>query len=217
MNKVQEFLNLLPGYNCKICGFQDCRSFAVALIEKKISPDKCPVLLQDRFKGKKEIIFESIRNINHSEKLETIGLIDKVKADFSLYPLPSEPSCRETMVCFSHVDLEKDMIIRYRPLGCPIIHFARIIEINHGLLNVWISGPPKLLGRTENPVDIGICMVLSFQGIIEGKMPKVGQTVKFLPAHCMMGKVHSGVIVELENNKTRIDCIDLKVWQHSMI
>ena len=58
-------------------------------------------------------------------------------------------------------------------------------------------------------------MVLSFQGKIEGTLPQVGQTVKFLPAHCMMGKVHSGIIVQLEGNITRIDCIDLKVWEHA--
>ncbi len=43
----------------------------------------------------------------------------------------------------------------------------------------------------------------------------MGQTVKFLPAHCMMGKVHSGVIVSLEDQTTRIDCIDLKIWEHT--
>ena len=143
-----------------------------------------------------------------------LGLIDGVQADFSLHPFSGESSCRETLACFSSAKLEQGQIIRYRPLGCPIIHFARIISINQGLLDVWVIGPCKLLGREENATDVGICMVLSFQGTIEGERPRVGQTVKFLPAHCMMGKVHSGIIVQLEDNRTRIDCIDLKVWEH---
>lgn len=79
------------------------------------------------------------------------------------------------------------------------------------------DGPGKLLGREEMVIDVGICMVLSFRGVIEGMRPYVGQTVKFLPAHCMMGKVHSGVIVSLEDQTTRIDCIDLKIWEHTKV
>jgi hypothetical protein len=30
----------------------------------------------------------------------------------------------------------------------------------------------------------------------------------------MMGKVHAGIIVQLENECARIDCIDLKIWEH---
>ena len=51
---------------------------------------------------------------------------------------------------------------------------------------------------------------------VEGPLPDIGQTVKFLPNHCMMGKVHSGIVVQVEDGKTRIDCIDLKVWEHAM-
>jgi len=40
--------------------------------------------------------------------------------------------------------------------------------------------------------DIGVCMVGGFEGIIKGKFPAVGETVRFLPGRCMMRKVHSG-------------------------
>ena len=36
--------------------------------------------------------------------------------------------------------------------------------------------------------------------------------VRFLPEHCMMQKVHSGVVVHSEGTMVRIDGIDLKVW-----
>ncbi|MDZ4154466.1 (Fe-S)-binding protein [Methylicorpusculum sp.] len=150
---------------------------------------------------------------------ELIGLIDGANADFLLHPLPSERSCRETLVCFAGVKLEVGMVIRYRPLGCPIIHFGEIISFDNGLIDIWVVGPCKHLGGECDFVEVGICMVLSFQGVIEGKAPLVGQTVKFLPAHCMMGKVHSGVVVSLESRDgvliTRLDCIDLKVWAHA--
>ncbi|RQD90767.1 Fe-S cluster domain protein [Methanosalsum natronophilum] len=45
-----------------------------------------------------------------------------------------------------------------------------------------------------------------------GKIPKVGQTVKFVPEYCMMQKVHSGMVVSVEGKKVRIEAIDLKVW-----
>ena len=210
-----EILKLLPGFNCGACGFSSCESFGLALCEQKSQIDYCSVLKQERFEKNKNQLLQLIPKFEQQKKSKIIGLIDKAKADFCLHPLPGELSCRETLVCFASVILEKDMLIRYRPLGCPIIHFARVIEMNNGLIDVWVVGPSKLLKRRENPIDLGICMVLSFQGSIEGTLPRVGQTVKFLPAHCMMGKIHSGIIVQLERNVTRIDCIDLKIWEHA--
>ncbi len=212
-----QVLKLLPGFNCGACGFSSCETFANALISKDISFEKCSVLNQERFKKNRESLSQLIPLASKIKESGIKGLIDKGQADFQLHPLLNEMSCRETLVCFAPVALQKDMLIRYRPLGCPITHFGRIIEINNGLLDVWVVGPCKLLNRKENPVDVGICMVLSFQGNIEGNLPQVGQTVKFLPAHCMMGKVHSGIVVQLEGNSTRIDCIDLKIWEHAKV
>ena len=42
-------------------------------------------------------------------------------------------------------------------------------------------------------------------------MPKVGQTVKFIPNDCMMQKVHKGIITSQVGDKLRIEAIDLKV------
>jgi hypothetical protein len=41
----------------------------------------------------------------------------------------------------------------------------------------------------------------------------VGETVKFLPSHCRMQQVHSGVIVHSEGSRLRIEGIDLKIWR----
>jgi hypothetical protein len=63
------------------------------------------------------------------------------------------------------------------------------------------------------PEDIGICMVTAFEGLVSrGRRPEVGETVRFLPEHCMMQKVHSGVVVHSEGEMVRIEGIDLKVW-----
>lgn len=216
MKKTQNLEKLLPGFNCGACGYSDCHQFAVAITESQIDINNCSVLLQERFKEQKT----ELQNLTGDKlplksKKKIKGLIDGVMADFSLHPLKNEPSCRETLMCLAPLELKIGMTVRYRPLGCPITHFARIVEINGGLPDVWIIGPGKLLDREEEVTDLGICLILSFQGVIEGELPKVGQTVKFLPSHCMMGKIHSGVIVQLEDNSTRIDGIDLKVWQHA--
>ncbi|MDD3208020.1 MAG: (Fe-S)-binding protein [Bacteroidales bacterium] len=214
---MKTITGLLPGFNCGACGYTDCASFAGALAIQKARTDQCPVLRQDRFQKQLWSLEELLQTVTGAGQEEYKGLIDKAKADFLLHPLPGEPSCRETLACFSANKISKDDVIRYRPLGCPITHFARIVEIDNGLLDVWVIGPGKLLGRGETVIEAGICMVLSFRGVIEGMRPFVGQTVKFLPSHCMMGKVHSGVIVSLEDENTRIDCIDLKIWEHTKV
>jgi uncharacterized protein len=70
-----------------------------------------------------------------------------------------------------------------------------------------------LLEGSPPPEDIGICLVAAFEGVLlRGRMPDVGETVRFLPDHCMMQKVHSGVVVHSEGDRLRIEGIDLKVW-----
>jgi len=215
MEKHNLILQLLPGFNCGICGFQSCESFASALMEGQVQLNKCRVLEQNRFSENRSKLEQLIFSGMQDEMNRFIGLIDHCKADFCLNPLPGEISCRETLVSFSPLKLEKDMLIRYRPLGCPITHFARVISVDHGLADVWVTGPDRQENTNKEIIFMGVCMILSFQGIIMGKLPDVGQTVKFLPTHCMMGKVHSGVVVQLEDNRARIDCIDLKIWEHA--
>ncbi|MCX6673678.1 MAG: Fe-S cluster domain protein [Methanothrix sp.] len=42
-------------------------------------------------------------------------------------------------------------------------------------------------------------MVAGFEGVVSrGRRPEVGETVRFLPEHCMMQKVHSGMVVHSE-------------------
>jgi uncharacterized Fe-S cluster-containing protein len=103
-------------------------------------------------------------------------------------------------------------VIRYRPLGCPITHFARILEKKDGLLTIHVVGPRHRLGEEFPFTDIGVCMVIGFEGEVRGTLPSVGETVRFLPAECMMQKVHSGVVVGIEGRSARIEGLDLKVW-----
>lgn len=159
----------------------------------------------------KEILKE-IKVIPEEEKI--VGVLDGYEADFILKPLPEEESCRETLYPFTREEIKAGEIIRYRPLGCPITHFARVLEENHGLITVHMVGPCHRLDSKEefNFKDVGVCMVGGFEGIIEGKLPRVGETVRFLPYHCMMQKVHSGIVVQLEGRRAVIEGIDLKVW-----
>ncbi len=212
---MEKILELLPGFNCDICGQKNCSEFARLLLDKKTATHQCTVLLQERFKKKKQHIDALLQQAHCLEARQIKGLIDGAKADFELFPLNNEPSCRETLVSFASVQIPEGSLIKYRPLGCPITHFARVIHISYGLIDVWVEGPCILLKKNETPIELGICMVLSFQGTIKGNLPNIGQTVKFLPNHCMMGKIHSGIIVKIENEQTQIDCIDLKIWEHT--
>lgn len=211
-NKV---LMLLPGYNCGICGYARCDEFAGALLRKRTQLEKCRFLYQEIFQddlAKLQNILKETKIIPEAEKI--IGVLDGYEADIILKPLPEEESCRETLYPFTREEIKPGEIIKYRPLGCPIIHFARVLEENHGLITVHLVGPCHRLDKDVefDYKDVGVCMVGGFEGIIEGKLPGVGETVRFLPYHCMMQKVHSGVVVQLEGRRAIIEGIDLKVW-----
>lgn len=81
------------------------------------------------------------------------------------------------------------------------------------LITVHITGPCHRLEQNFQYKDIGTCMVIAFEGKYQGKSIKVGETVRFLPKHCMMQKVHSGVVVNIEDDNVIIEGIDLKVWE----
>lgn len=215
VGQQNKILMLLPGYNCGICGYARCDEFAGALLRKKVDLEKCRFLSQEMFQddlAKIKEILKEIKVIPEEEKI--VGVLDGYEADFILKPLPEEESCRETLYPFTREEIKAGEIIRYRPLGCPITHFARVLEENHGLITVHMVGPCHRLDSKEefNFKDVGVCMVGGFEGIIEGKLPRVGETVRFLPYHCMMQKVHSGIVVQLEGRRAVIEGIDLKVW-----
>ncbi len=206
--------DLLPGYNCGICGYARCDEYAAALLKGRTEVDRCHFMYQGLFSENLKRLQEILRKENViPEEKKIIGVLDGYEADFILKPLPEENSCREVLFPFTRMELKKGDVIRYRPLGCPITHFAEIIDENHGLITVHIVGPCHRLGREDFEFkDVGVCMVGGFEGIIEGEIPNIGETVRFLPAHCMMQKVHSGVVVQIEGKRAIIEGIDLKVW-----
>ncbi|HNR26108.1 MAG TPA: (Fe-S)-binding protein [Methanobacteriaceae archaeon] len=215
INQRDKLVQLLPGYNCGICGYARCDEFAASLLRESSKLEKCRFMFQELFdenREKAETILKEEKIITPEEKI--VGVLDGYEADFILKPLPGEHSCREVLYPFTREELKKGDIIRYRPLGCPIIHFGEILEENHGLITVHLVGPcHRVNPQVDFPFkDVGVCMVGGFHGIIEGKLPGVGETVRFLPYHCMMQKVHSGVVVQLEGRKAVIEGIDLKVW-----
>lgn len=215
IGQQNKILMLLPGYNCGICGYARCDEFAGALLRKKVDLEKCRFLSQEMFQDDLAKIKEILKEIKViPEEKKIVGVLDGYEADFILKPLPEEESCRETLYPFTREEIKAGEIIRYRPLGCPITHFARVLEENHGLITVHMVGPCHRLDSKEefNFKDVGVCMVGGFEGIIEGKLPRVGETVRFLPYHCMMQKVHSGIVVQLEGRRAVIEGIDLKVW-----
>ena len=63
-----------------------------------------------------------------------------------------------------------------------------------------LVGPVHLLQGLSAPEDdIGICMVAAFEGTVSrGRRSEVGETVRFLPEHCMIQKEHTEVVVHLE-------------------
>jgi uncharacterized Fe-S cluster-containing protein len=214
---TQEITGLLPGYNCGECGYRQCRDFAAALLDGEAELAGCTYLASEKFAGNIPRIRQILDGFGTAteESGAIMGVIDGLEADFVFSPLPGEPSCREDIHPFDPgVGPDVGEYVRYRPLGCPVTHFARVLDMKRGIITVHLVGPIHRLGRDDVAFeDIGLCLVVGFDGIVsKGSVPDVGQTVKFLPEHCMMQKVHSGVVVHSEGNRVRIEGIDLKVW-----
>ncbi|MFV9629678.1 MAG: (Fe-S)-binding protein [Methanosarcinales archaeon] len=218
---MKDIIDLLPGFNCGECGLRQCRDFAAALVNNETELTFCPHLYKDRFtsniKAIEKILYglKNSQNDTHKEPARIKGIIDGLEADFILAPLLDETSCREYLHPFDHETKPKvDEVLRYRPMGCPITHFARVLDVDKGIITVHMVGPLHRIGdKGAQYRDIGLCMIIGFDGIVsKGRVPDVSETVKFLPEHCMMQKVHSGVVVHSEGKRVRIESIDLKVW-----
>ncbi|ABR55179.1 Fe-S cluster domain protein [Methanococcus vannielii SB] len=218
MENVKKILKLLPGFNCGACGYKRCDTFAEDILKGK-SVNDCPFLLKEEFKGNLQKINDIKGSLKETPKVPLCssgklkGLLDGYEADFLLDPLPKEHSCRETLIILSKTPIKMGDHIKYRPLACPIPHFAEIIGESHGMYVVHLEGPCNRFSDSKKEYkEVGIALIAAFEGIYRGKPPEVGKTVKFIPTHCMMQKVHSGVVVEVEGNRVLIEGIDLKVW-----
>lgn len=208
-------VDLLPGHNCGRCGSRSCRRFAERLLQGA-EVSECPVLDQERFADERRKLVEELASRTVSSKGDPLGgLIGGSSADLLLAPLPGDHTCREDIY-----PLDRDArvsagdAITYRPLGCPIVHFAEVLSVHHGVLTVRMIGPRGRMGDVAfEPKELGICMVAAFEGtIMNERSVEVGETVRFIPDHCMMRKVHSGVVVRAEGDTVRIEGVDLKVW-----
>jgi ArsR family metal-binding transcriptional regulator len=64
--KPSDIQRLLPGTNCKECGFRSCLAFAFKLVDQKIEIDKCSPLFSDAFKEKRKVLLEIFRNAGYA-------------------------------------------------------------------------------------------------------------------------------------------------------
>ncbi len=60
--KPSDIQRLLPGTNCKKCGFRSCLAFAFKLVDRKIEVVKCLPLFSDEFKEKRKVLLEILKN-----------------------------------------------------------------------------------------------------------------------------------------------------------
>jgi len=60
--KPSDIQKLLPGTNCKECGFRSCLAFAFKLVDEKIEIVKCLPLFSDQYIGKRKVLLETLQN-----------------------------------------------------------------------------------------------------------------------------------------------------------
>jgi ArsR family metal-binding transcriptional regulator len=63
--KPSDIQKLLPGTNCKECGFRSCLAFAFKLVDQKIEIAKCLPLFSDQFKEKRGVLLELLQNAGY--------------------------------------------------------------------------------------------------------------------------------------------------------
>ena len=63
--KPSDVQKLLPGTNCKECGFRSCLAFAFKLVDQKIEIGKCLPLFSDQFKEKRKVLLEILQNAGY--------------------------------------------------------------------------------------------------------------------------------------------------------
>jgi len=68
--KPSDIQKLLPGTNCRECGFRSCHAFAFKLVDEKIEIVKCTPLFMDNFKEKREVLLETLQNAGLKVPLE---------------------------------------------------------------------------------------------------------------------------------------------------
>ncbi len=59
--KPSDIQKLLPGTNCKKCGFRTCLAFAFKLVDQKIEVVKCLPLFSDEYKEKRKVLLELLQ------------------------------------------------------------------------------------------------------------------------------------------------------------
>ena len=72
VNKLNKIIKLLPGYNCKACGYKRCDIFAEELLNGETSPDKCPFLFREDFKGNMKELKELLKDIDLVDLLNSL-------------------------------------------------------------------------------------------------------------------------------------------------
>ncbi len=60
--KPSDIQRLLPGTNCKECGFRSCLAFAFKWVDTKIDIGKCLPLFSEKYKGKKRVLLETLKD-----------------------------------------------------------------------------------------------------------------------------------------------------------
>jgi ArsR family metal-binding transcriptional regulator len=68
--KPSDIQKLLPGTNCKECGFRSCLAFAFKLVDQKIEIVKCLPLFSDLFKEKRKVLLETLQSAGLEVPLE---------------------------------------------------------------------------------------------------------------------------------------------------
>ena len=72
--KPSDIQKLLPGTNCKECGFRSCLAFAFKLVDQKIEIVKCLPLFSDQLKEKRKVLLEILQNAGLKVPPEVPGI-----------------------------------------------------------------------------------------------------------------------------------------------
>jgi uncharacterized Fe-S cluster-containing protein len=211
LTKIDEIMELLPGFDCGACGYKTCEEFAPVAKADQNELKKCIHIVG---KLEKKDSQDGCLGCNHEGMAEKMGWKDSLQRDFEFIMdcFENEPGPRETILPYNpalvkDLGVKKGDVMIGRPMGmscgCPITHCGVVtsVDARNGVINWCVTGPLK--PRSEGFIDIGYYTAQAYEGLIrESKEPiKLGRRYWFLPRRCMLQWRHSGLVNAVVKNK----------------
>ncbi len=140
---VLDVFKLLPGTNCRECGFTTCMAFAAALAQSKLGPDKCPYFAEPISENAIYPVYDSDGNLISTVSIEIDspkkadrGRKDKVSLKISTTGVQANLTPRELEVLgfvakgATNTQISTKLSISHHTVKSHVVHIFNKLGVN---------------------------------------------------------------------------------------